>query len=291
VAGPRLSVEPERLQFGTLDRGERATRTLRLENTGDAELTVEDIRPSCAECMVGDLQARRLAPGERFELEVTFVAVDVPGDHTAHLTLTTNDEGERLRRVYLDVTIEAVETPRLAVEPRGIDLGVVMAAREVETAIELHNVGGAPLTISGSTTGPDLQVVGELPAELAPDARASVKLRIGPPAPGVLRSHLSLATNQPQQRVVTVSLTGYAARREQVEDLLGGLHVRLTGDGAVEAVNRADGVAWMGASGAIRLIPPGQRLRLPVAPAATGERIRLIVELPLPDEPVERRDR
>ena len=290
LAGPRLALEPERLDFGKVNRGDKASKPLRLANTGDAVLRIDDIRPSCAECTVGDLTARTVAPGERLDLQITFVAVDVPGKHTAHVTLSTNDEAEPLRRVYLDVEIEAVETPRLVVEPERLDLGVVRAGEPLVAEVLLHNVGEAPLRMRDFTCGPRVALDGEPPAELRPDEKRVLKLRLGPPPPGILRSHLAMVTNQPDQRVVTVAVDGYAAKPAQLERLLDGVLVRTVGAGAaVEVVNGARQVAWLTAGATRKLMAPGQKMQLPTEQAADGGRIRLTIELPLPEGPAERK--
>jgi hypothetical protein len=289
LAGPRLSVEPERLDFGQIDRGGKGAKTLRVVNTGDSALTIEDVRPSCTECMVKDMELRPLAPGQGMDLQITFLAVDVPGKHTAHITLRSNDETEALRRVYLDVEIKAVATPRLIIEPEQLDLGVVMAGQPVRTAVVLHNVGEAPLLIRDFTFGPGVALDGEGPERIAPDQKQPLKLTLAPPKPGVLRSHVTLVTNQPDQRVATAAINGYAARPEQVERVLGGTLVRIAADrGAVEVVNCTAAVAWVRTGDTEKLIAPRQRARVPVAEARAGDRVRITVELPLPDDSVER---
>jgi hypothetical protein len=291
LAGPRLVVEPERIDFGEINRGDKASKALRLINAGDAVLEITDIRPSCAECTVGDLKALALAPGERFELQIAFVAVDVPGEHTAHVTLSTNEEAEPLRRVYLDVDIKRVDAPRLLVEPEQLDLGVLRAGEGLRAELVLHNVGDAPLLIRDFTCGSGLGVDGRMPSEIGSDEKHVLKLVLGPPPQGVLRSHVALVTNQPDRRVVTVTASGYAARPEQVERLLDGVLVRRAGEaGTVEVVNASHTVVWVTRGAVQKLMPPGRKLQLPAARAPAGERIRLVVEMPLQGTPTERND-
>ena len=102
AAGPRLEVRPERMDFGSIKRGEKKQKTVRLYNAGDARLVIEQIRPSCAECVVDKVPTEPLDPGQEFSLPVTYLAAALPGTYTAHLTLHTNDPAEPLKRVYLD---------------------------------------------------------------------------------------------------------------------------------------------------------------------------------------------
>jgi hypothetical protein len=288
LAGPRLELTPERLNFGRMNRGERVTRMLRLTNRGDAALVLRGIRPSCAECVVGDLGGRRLEAGESLQLPVTFVATDVPGRHTAHLTLHTNDEKTALHRVYLDIEIAAVASPRLVVLPGGLDLAVVRAGQPVERSLLLHNVGEAPLRIRDFTASPGVSIEGELPAELASDEQHVLKLRLDAPEPGVVNSHVALVTNQPGRRVTTVPIGGYAALPEQVERFVDGMIVRLGRQGgSVQVLNRAAHVAWLRAGQTETPISPGATVEVPGQEVSRGGRIRLIIELPLPQDQTE----
>ena len=124
--GPRLEVRPERLDFGTMEHGAKRQRTLHIRNVGDAELVIEQIRPSCPECVVDRDVPGPLPPGARLDVPVSYSAVDVPGKHTAHLTFHSNDPVEPLKRVFLDITIlKPDDASSLEVEPARIDLGII----------------------------------------------------------------------------------------------------------------------------------------------------------------------
>ena len=254
-------------------------------------LTIEDVRPSCAECVVGYLAVRSLAPGERLELPVTYAATDVPGKHRAHVTFLTNDQTNPLRRVYLDVDIKAVKSPRLIVEPEHADFGVVIVGGTVQPTVTLHNVGEAPLEIKDFTLSPGLSIEGELPARLAADQKHLLKLKLTASQPGVVRAHVALVTNQPDRKVTTVPLSGYAARPDQVERILTGVLVRSAQErDGMDVLNRAGHMVWLTVGGAQKPIPPSGSLYVSYEQAREGERIRLVLQFPLPQEnPLERK--
>ena len=277
--GPRLECRPDTLDYGTMMRGEKRTRTLHLRNSGDERLLIEQVRASCAECVPGKVPVEPLEPGAEFEMPVTFVAVDVPGEHTAYLTLHTNDPAEPLKRVYLKVTIseEEVEAPRLAAEPQRVDAGIVLSGRSVRREVRLKNAGTAPLRFSGIITSPGIRLEGEALTELAPGEERALALVVEPQAEGLMRGSLTLITSDPRQPVLTVPVEGYAASREEIERALSAVQVAPERDeeGVLQGVRVSNGestavaVQLPGAAGPSELAP-GESVQVPVAPPPAG---------------------
>ncbi len=233
-------MSPQKLEFGKMKRGQKLRKVLTVRNAGDRELVISKIRPSCTECVVDQPPLRPLAPGQQMELPVTFVASDLPGDHTAYVTFETNDPVEPLKRVYLTVTIEATVRPRLTLGAEAVDLGVVLAGQPAECSVELTNAGDGPLSVSSVTTPPGVEQVGEAPKEIAPGARHALKLRLKPDAAGPVKAYVTLVTDDPERPVLTVPISGYAATREQVEALVHGVIVTPEDGGAARVTNRTD---------------------------------------------------
>jgi hypothetical protein len=232
AGGPRLEVRPQKLEFGSMKRGEKLRKSLYVRNGGDRELIITKIRPSCTECVVDQPPLRPLAPGQEMELPVTFQASDLPGDHTAYITFETNDPLEPLKRVYLSVTIEATKRPRLTLRADVIDLGVVLAGEPAECSVELANAGDAALRVKDFSAAPGVERVGELPTEIAPGAGHDLKLRLNPDAAGPVKDYVTVVTDDPERPVLTVPIQGYAATREQVGRLLRGVLVAPEGGAA-----------------------------------------------------------
>ena len=249
ASGPRLEVQPQKLEFGTMKRGEKERKVLYVRNAGDSQLTIEQIRPSCTECIVDQIPLRPLAPGQGMELPITFLASDVPGEHTAYVTFHSNDPVEPLKRVYLTVTIEATKLPRLTVEPAVIDLGVVLAGEPATCTVKVANIGDGPLHVTDLTASPGVERAGELPKEIAPGARQELKLKLSPGDAGMVSAHVVLTTDDLDKPVVTIPIQGYAARREQVEGLLHGVLVTSVTPETARVTNHADGPVQVSVAG------------------------------------------
>ncbi len=279
TAGPRLEVSPQKLEFGSMKRGQKLRKVLTVRNAGDRELVISKIRPSCTECVVDQPLLRPLAPGQQMELPVTFVASDLPGDHTAYVTFETNDAVEPLKRVYLTVTIEATKRPRLKLSAEAVDLGVVLAGQPAECSVELANAGDGPLSISSVTTPPGVEQVGEVPKEIAPGASQALKLRLEPAA-GPVKAYVTLVTDDPERPVLTVPIGGYAATREQVEALVQGVVVTPE-DGGARVVNHAGRLVDVSTSSAPEWTPLGPGKSTAVRAQADGS---LSVTLVMPSQ-------
>jgi hypothetical protein len=259
AGGPRLEVQPQKLEFGSMKRGEKLRKVLTLRNTGQGDLVIQKVRPSCTECIIDQPPLRPLPPGGQMELPVTFLASDLPGDHTAYVTFETNDAVEPIRRVYLTVTIEATKLPRLALGAAVVDLGVVLAGEPAECTLAVTNAGDAPLHVKDVTAPPGVEREGEPPKEIAPGARFELKLRLATPPAGPLKSYVTLVTDDPERPVLTLPIGGYAATREQVEALVHGVIVTPQ-DGVARVTNRTGGAvrAYVDASSVRTTLEPGR---------------------------------
>jgi len=236
-AAPALEIQPKRIDFGKMRQGAKKRKIYRLTNKGDAELKIGQIRASCAECLVDKVKTDKLAPGKEIELPVTYHATAVPGRHTAHVTIHSNDPEQPFQRLYLEVEIVGERAaPRVEVTPAKWDFGVARSSETVRRTVTVKNSGDAPLEIEDHVAGPGLRLEQTLPATVAPGKRLELSVTLRPRQSGILRAHLILTTNDPKRSVVTVAGEGYAASEDDLARLLSGVLVR-PGRDAVEIEN------------------------------------------------------
>jgi hypothetical protein len=289
-AGPRLEFQPDRLDFGSLKQGEKRQKTVRLLNTGDTQLVIEQIRPSCAECMVDKVPVEPLAPGGQFDLPITYQATAVPGEYSAHVTFHTNASDEPLKRLYLAVKITPKgDAPGIGVEPENCDFGIVILNETVERTLRLRNTGGAALRIEEVAASPFLALEGKPPAELPVGGSCELKVRCAASAEGILRGHVTIASNDPERRTVTVPVSGYVATAGQVESAVRGVIIRPRRSEdqrralqSVQVVNRQDLpilVSWSQVAGQRPVtVGPGESAVLG-PPAPSGDEAAVVLVL------------
>lgn len=273
-AGPRIDVRPDRINFGTMKPGERKRRVVRLRNAGDATLRIDQVRPSCAECIVDPIDVRSLAPGAGVDLPITFEAANVPGRQTAFVMLETNDPNTPLKRITITADVlPKGDAPRLELDRARLDAGVVLAGEPVTRRIEMRNTGQAPLLIRECTAGAAVSL-GEKPVQRLPaGGKAILTLTIRSDTPGLLQSHVTIATNDPERSTRTVPVTGYVATAAQVARLMRGVSVTPERDAGPEGRLRAVRVTNYETTPVHAVGPasPGRRVRIGPGEAVTFE--------------------
>jgi hypothetical protein len=112
---PKISAEPARIDFGTVEEGAVVEREFQISNRGDAKLEISRIVAPCG-CTVPEMDKRTLAPGESAPLKVRFETRGFFGRKVRSVRIYTN-EGEN-HSVVLELVGEvrravSVSPPRL----------------------------------------------------------------------------------------------------------------------------------------------------------------------------------
>jgi len=218
----------------------------------------------------------------------------VPGEHSAHLTIHSNDSAEPLKRVYLTVRIAAKDAvPRLEIEPLAIDLGLVSDQAPVERRIRVQNRGELPLGFEEFTSSPSVSIVSRPPAELPPGAQGTLTLKLKVGETGIVRAHLALVTNDPKRPVVTVPIQGYVASAQEIADVTRGVLITADRDRGETGNLRSLQVANHGSSQVAVsqpsqagsksvLLDPGMSVKLKVEQPHSGPDAVSRIEIALP---------
>jgi len=85
-----MSWELESYDFGSLEVGEDATYTFVVKNTGDADLELTNVKPSCS-CTVADYTKTAIAPGETGFVTASYKTAK-EGVFSKTVTVQTNTE-------------------------------------------------------------------------------------------------------------------------------------------------------------------------------------------------------
>ncbi|MCB1050043.1 MAG: DUF1573 domain-containing protein [Acidobacteria bacterium] len=88
--GPKLVAPQPNFAFGQMLKGEKGEHPFLIQNQGDAALVLKNIRTSCG-CTTVGVETKRLAPGESFELVVTFDSQSFHGSVEKRVTVESND--------------------------------------------------------------------------------------------------------------------------------------------------------------------------------------------------------
>lgn len=181
VTAPNLSVSPEIWNFGTIIEGDTADRIFLIKNTGNAELTINNVRPSCG-CTAVLLSAKDIAPGQAAELKVSFNSTGYRSNFEKYVYLTSNDPDEPSRTITIKGSVKALPKISINVEPPIWDF--VSASPEQPSALQflIENRGVNPLKISSIDAQSDAISVSTASADLESRKTERIDVNLKPQA-------------------------------------------------------------------------------------------------------------
>ncbi|MFQ5652008.1 MAG: choice-of-anchor D domain-containing protein, partial [bacterium] len=215
---PDIAVIPATVDFGEVVEGASTTQAVIVRNVGVANLDVTAV--VVAGVAAGEFSLVSggapfvLQPDSIRTLTLAFSPTS-PGAKTAELQMSSNDPDENPLAVFLSgMALAAV--PDITVTPDFVDFGSVATGSSVSRMVTVRNDGVANLDISslvltGSHSG-DFAVVGGTGGFiLPPGASHDLELRFAPGSPGAKSATLHINSNDPDEPMVAVSLTGNGA--------------------------------------------------------------------------------
>ncbi len=140
------------------------------------------------------------------------VAIDAAGlfggDYDGSVAIASNDPDEPLvsRPVHLHVT----GAPDVAVEPPSIDFGAVFTGFPAARQLTLRNAGTDVLHVGTITTSDPAYTVGPAPSDIPIGGASTVTVTFAPGSSGRFDATLAIPTNDPDEGLVAVPLTGTA---------------------------------------------------------------------------------
>jgi len=127
---PELVVQQDTVDLGTIREGVKARAIYLLENHGQADLVITDLRGDCG-CTVATLtpEQKTIPPGGTQEVEVVFNSQGRPGPQTHTIQIDSNDRKRRSTPLTLKVEVVTLVqiTPSARLDFRNARRGEVLA--------------------------------------------------------------------------------------------------------------------------------------------------------------------
>ena len=98
-AGPEMSFEFEKHDFGDIKEGDEATIDFVFTNTGNKSLIILDVVGSCS-CTASSWPKEPVLPGEKAVLTASYDTKGKSGSFNKSLTITSNAQ-EEVKRVFI----------------------------------------------------------------------------------------------------------------------------------------------------------------------------------------------
>ncbi|MBN1442949.1 MAG: choice-of-anchor D domain-containing protein [Planctomycetes bacterium] len=213
---PEIDVAPASLEFGDVTLGGSRSLDVEIRNTGDATLAIAAVRlgpgTGAEFSMALGSGATSVAAGAGLAVRVTYAPADEEPD-SGTLIVESDDADEAAVVVSLSGRGAPLPAPEIDVSPLVLDFGDVFVGSSSRLTFSIRNRGTAPLEILGvalgSGTSPALAISsGPASSRLDPGGVAAVEVRFSPSTAGTHSGTVRIASNDTDERVVVVSLSG-----------------------------------------------------------------------------------
>ena len=219
---PDISVSPTSIDFGDVETGTASDQIVTISNVGSADLQVTGLSTANVTfSVVATSTPFILAPGGLQDVTIRF-SPTIAGVQIGDLEITSDDPDQPLVTVSLtgNGTEPLPNEPDIGVSPASLDFGQVVVGSSSDLTATVTNNGLQTLTVSDlSATNAAFTVVSPVaPFDVAASGGAqTVTVRFSPALVGIKTGDLHVTSNDPDQGVVVVSLTGEGVSEPIVE--------------------------------------------------------------------------
>lgn len=101
---PRISVENEKINFGSVSPDQKVENDFVIKNTGKTELIIRKVRASCG-CTVAEPAVKIIRPGRSTSIKTVFNPAGKSGKQKYAITIITNDPKNYKKILWLEGTV------------------------------------------------------------------------------------------------------------------------------------------------------------------------------------------
>jgi hypothetical protein len=141
---PKVVVQQDTFDFGTMDSGSQASHDFLFTNQGGGVLTLAK-GPTTCKCAVANLERAEVPPGESTKVKLEWKAKGFQGPYKQTATLMTNDTSRPT--VTLSISGRIVSAVKLV--PDGLVLSSVTAGETASGTVAAYGCVPEPLKITG----------------------------------------------------------------------------------------------------------------------------------------------
>lgn len=213
VVEPNITVAPLSLDFGDVNINTTSDLTVTITNDGTADLLVSDLSTTNAVFSVVSPATPVTVVPQASEIVTVRFSPTAVGAQSGNLDITSDDPDQGV--VSVTLAGNGVEPPPdvadISVSPLSVDFGQVVVGDSSDAVVTISNVGTQVLTVSDlATTNGVFSVIGPAtPFDVAANTGTQdVTVRFRPTVEVVENGDFNITSNDPDEGVVTVTLTG-----------------------------------------------------------------------------------
>ncbi|MDX1589301.1 MAG: choice-of-anchor D domain-containing protein [Oleiphilaceae bacterium] len=147
---PEISVDPDAVDFGTVQAGMTPQESITVSNVGGADLGIQDVilgGTDASDFMITN-DCTTLAPSASCTIDVTYFASG-EGSDSANVTIVSDDPVNDTQVVNLTGSSVEVVMPEISTELESLDFGEVPVGTMKDLDVTVSNSGGGDLVIEG----------------------------------------------------------------------------------------------------------------------------------------------
>jgi hypothetical protein len=191
---PAISVTPSSASFGNVTVNTDATQTMKLSNSGTADLSISKATVTGAGfSMTGLAAPATVAAGASMNFTIAFKPT-AAGAGTGSLSITS-DAGSAPMTINLTGT-GVSSSIKLSANAASLSFGDVAVGKTATQDVKLTNTGNANVTISSAAvSGTGFSATGGSNTTLTPNQAATVAVNFDPQSKGALAGSLTVTSN------------------------------------------------------------------------------------------------
>jgi len=140
VATPKIRVDSETYDFGSVIAGTFVSHRFIITNIGDSPLTIKNVRTSCG-CTVVDLQKQVLAAGESEELQADLSTFGYHGRIEKRIYVESDDHSNALVTLRLTGVVEPAQPYHMAIGDLEYMFYLLIDIRDPDAYAAAHLMG------------------------------------------------------------------------------------------------------------------------------------------------------
>jgi hypothetical protein len=203
-AQPKLVLEKQEIDLGTVYNGTIVKARVKLTNGGTDRLFIQSIRTSCG-CTTVKQPKTELKPGEADVLEIEFNSAGFRGPVTKYVHIETNDPANQ------NVSVSFTTTVKEEMEPVNkstlLWFGDLAVGKPASLTYTLRNIGDSKISIKKVTKVYPKLTVQYDKKTVAPGDTVVVTVSATPNRPGYFNETVTLETDSKNQSHVPIRIS------------------------------------------------------------------------------------
>lgn len=220
--GPRIKFREDSHDFGKIKQGLSLTYVFEFKNEGDEILNINNVRSSCG-CTAALVSEKKIAPGGKGELKVTFNSQGYQGKVTKYVYVESNDPTLPNKQLEISGEIEVLPQPKIHLDQYTSDEGLFLEGEEIKATAKIINRGELELRVDCSHKDASFFSGGKeiaFPLKIPAGKSVELEIRMSPrEKKGLIREYILIKSNDPNRQAISFYVNGYIITKKQLKDL------------------------------------------------------------------------